>query len=357
MLDNTPSNTPIDYMSRCLELAQKGIGLVSPNPMVGAILVFEGRIIGEGWHQQYGKAHAEVNCISSVKMEDTHLIPRSTLFVSLEPCAHFGKTPPCADLIIQHKIPIVYIGCYDSHSKVSGKGIERLKNARVDVIVPVLEKECKLLNRRFFTVQEKNRPYIFLKWAQSEDGYIAPLDSKRTQLSNSSSNKMVHKMRYEEDAILVGFNTALKDNPKLNNRHWKTNGKQPVRIVLDFEKQLPQSLNLFDQSQKTIIFNFISDEVSGNNHWIKISRTLPILSQILEKLTPIQSLIIEGGSKTLSLFLDQELWDEAVVIKTPVSLGNGIPAPLFKNGKRIQNFNLDKDIVSLHAHERNLFYF
>ena len=356
MLDNAPANFNPDFMRRGLELAKKGKGLVSPNPMVGAVLVFENKIIGEGWHQEYGKAHAEVNCISSVEKEHFPFISQSTLYVTLEPCSHFGKTPPCADLIIQHKIPKVVIGCLDSNSKVSGKGIERLKNAGIEVIDPVLEKECRLINKRFFTVQEKKRPYIILKWAQSEDGYIAPLDGSRTQLSNASSAKMVHKMRYEEDAILIGFNTALNDNPQLNNRHWKTNGKQPVRIVLDFEKQLPSHLNIFDQSQKTIIFNFISDDVSGNNHWVKIDRSLPIPQQLFPYLSPLQSVIIEGGSKTLKLFLDQDLWDEAYLIKTPVTLGNGIPTPLLKNDKMVKNFILDKDIVSLHAHERNSFY-
>lgn len=357
MYNHIPSIANTEFMFRCIELAKKGIGFVSPNPIVGAVLVFENKIIGAGWHQQFGKPHAEVNCISSVGKENISLIEKSTLFVSLEPCSHFGKTPPCADFIIQHKIPKVVIGCFDPYSEVSGKGIERLKNAGIEVVVPVLEKECRLLNKRFFTVQEKKRPYIILKWTQSEDGYIAPLDGTRTQLSNASSNKMVHKMRHEEDAILVGFNTALKDNPQLNNRHWKTNGQQPVRIVLDFEKQLPTTLNLFDQSQKTIIFNYISNEISGNNHWIKIDKEKSILPQIFGNLTPIQSVIIEGGSKTLSLFLDQDLWDEAIVIKTPISLGNGIPAPLLKNGKRIQSFNLDRDIVSLHSNERNAFYF
>ena len=356
MLQNPPAEFNPDFMLRCLELAQKGIGLVSPNPMVGAVLVFEDKIIGSGWHQEYGKAHAEVNCISSVAEEHVSLISQSTLYVSLEPCAHFGRTPPCADLIIQHKIPKVVIGCLDSYSEVAGKGIERLRNAGIEVIVPVMEKECRLMNKRFFTVQEKKRPYIILKWAQSVEGYIAPSDGTRTQLSNASSNKMVHKMRYEEDAILVGFKTALMDNPQLNIRNWKTNGRQPVRIVLDCEKQLPSHLHLFDQSQKTIIFNFISNEISGNNHWIKIDQELPILDQIFQHLPFIQSLIVEGGAKTLNMFLDKGLWDEALIFKTPVSLVNGIPAPLLKNHKAIQSFNLDKDIVSLHAHERNSFY-
>lgn len=356
MTDISSPDCHANFMLRCLELAQKGIGFVSPNPLVGAILVFENQIIGEGWHQQYGQAHAEVNCIASVKTEQQTLIAQSTLYVSLEPCAHFGRTPPCADLIIQNKIPKVVIGCFDSYSEVAGKGVERLKAAGVEVVIPILEKECRLLNKRFFTVQEKKRPYIILKWAQSEEGYIAPLDGTRTQLSNASSNKLVHRMRYEEDAVLVGFKTALMDNPQLNIRNWKINGRQPARIVLDFEKQLPSHLHLFDQSQKTIIYNFISNEISGNNHWVKIDKELSLLDQIFQLLPSIQSLIVEGGAKTLNMFIDKDLWDEALVFKTPVSLMNGIPAPILKTHKGIQSFNLDKDIVSLHAHERNSFY-
>jgi len=351
-----PSISNPDFLLRCLELAQKGIGFVSPNPMVGAVLVFEDKIIGEGWHEKYGEAHAEVNCIRSVSEENKRLISKSTLFVSLEPCAHFGKTPPCADLIIQNKIPKVVIGCTDPFSKVSGKGIERLKDAGIEVVIPVLEKECRLMNRRFFTVQEKKRPYVILKWAQSEDGYLAPFDGAKTQLSNESSTKLVHKMRHEEDAVLIGFKTALNDDPRLNNRLWKSNSKQPIRIVLDLERELPLHLKVFDNSQKTIILNFISDEVSENNQWVKINRELPIVLQIFEHLRDIQSLIIEGGSKTLQSFIDADLWDEAYLFKTPISLGNGISAPLLKHGKNIQNFNLDKDIVSLQINEHNSFY-
>jgi diaminohydroxyphosphoribosylaminopyrimidine deaminase / 5-amino-6-(5-phosphoribosylamino)uracil reductase len=289
-------------MQRCLELAKKGAGYVAPNPMVGAVLVHEDKIIGEGWHQQYGEAHAEVNCIASVKEEDRSLIAQSTMYVSLEPCAHFGKTPPCVDLIVQHKVPKVIIGCRDPFEEVNGKGIEKLRAAGVEVIAGVLENECKELNKRFFTYHTKQRPYIILKWAQTADGKIASLnpsegrtsDSDKTEIdyssqiihqnkttsviaeagspplegreaaverlliSNEYSNRLVHKWRSEEAAILVGTNTALLDDPELTTRLWP--GPSPVRLVLDRDLKLPSSLKIFNQEVKTIIFNCIKQK-------------------------------------------------------------------------------------------------
>jgi diaminohydroxyphosphoribosylaminopyrimidine deaminase/5-amino-6-(5-phosphoribosylamino)uracil reductase len=342
-------NIQEQYMQRCIDLAQKGAGHVSPNPMVGAVLVYNDRIIGEGWHKQYGQAHAEVNCIASVSDHDRELISESTLYVSLEPCAHYGKTPPCADLIVHNKIPEVVIGCRDSFKEVSGKGIEKLKAAGVKVILGILEKECRWLNRRFFTRQELGRPYIILKWAQSDDAFIAPEEGKRFMLSNDFSQKIVQKMRSEEDAILVGYNTALKDNPKLNNRYGS--GRQPARIVIDPELQLPHELQLFDQSQRTIIFNYQKSEEKENVLWVLLSRDRSLAQQIMEQLKDINSTIIEGGSKTLQAFIDEDLWDEAVVFKTQHILQNGTKAPQLKNSIKVDQFPLQDDIVNIYHHE------
>lgn len=232
------------YMQRCLQLAQLAAGHTAPNPMVGAVLVHDGVIIGEGYHKQYGGPHAEVNCINSVAEEHKHLIPSSFIYVSLEPCAHYGKTPPCADLIIRNKIPKVVVGCRDPFKQVDGKGIEKLVNAGIDVTVGVLEKECRQVNRRFFTFHTQHRPYVLLKWAQTGDGKIASYSEERLLISNDISNKLVHKWRSEEAAILVGTNTALMDNPSLTNRLWS--GKSPIRLVIDMDLRLPKHLQLFN---------------------------------------------------------------------------------------------------------------
>lgn len=344
------------YMKRCIQLAKKGLGTTSPNPLVGAVLVYDNRIIGEGWHQQYGKAHAEVNCLNSVSEDQKQFISKSTLYVNLEPCSHFGKTPPCASLIIDYNIPKVVIGNVDSNVKVAGKGIQLLKKAGIEVVTNVLEKECRWLNRRFLTAQEKKRPYIFLKWAQSNEGYIAPKDKSRFQLSNASSQKLVHRMRAEEDAILIGYQTAMNDNPQLNPRLWKTSGNLLTRIVLDLENNLPQHLHIFDNSQATLIFNFHIEKKEGLNEWVLLNRKENLLPQLLKKLSAFNSFIVEGGAKTLQLFIEAEMWDEAYVFKTPVSIHQGIPAPLLKSAIHFQNFNLDLDVVNLQIHEHNEFY-
>ncbi len=225
-------------MQRCIQLAKLGAGNVAPNPMVGSVLVHNDSIIGEGYHQQYGFAHAEVNCINSVKTKDEELLTTSTLYVSLEPCAHWGKTPPCADLIIQKQIPHVIVGCRDPFEKVDGKGIEKLRAAGVEVTVNICQKECEELNKRFFTFHTKHRPYIVLKWAQTSDAKMATMDESRLLISNEFTNAMVHKWRSEEASVLVGTNTALLDNPKLDNRHWS--GKSPVRMVIGYEASLTQ---------------------------------------------------------------------------------------------------------------------
>jgi diaminohydroxyphosphoribosylaminopyrimidine deaminase/5-amino-6-(5-phosphoribosylamino)uracil reductase len=317
------------YMRRCLELAQLGMGFVSPNPMVGAVVVHNDRIIGEGYHQKYGQAHAEVNAVNSV--QDKSLLSKSTIYVSLEPCAHYGKTPPCADLIIKHQIPNVVIGCRDPFDEVNGKGIEKLKAAGVNVTVGVLEAECLELNKRFFTRIQKHRPYIILKWAETEDGFFAPADNSQLWITGEESRKLVHQWRGEEDAILVGKNTALIDNPQLSVRYGQ--GKAPKRIVIDRRLELPKHLHLFDQSVETFVFNEVKTEFDGKTKYISLedfNYYVPqyILYQLY--LQDIQSVIVEGGSNTLNQFIKDGLWDEARIFTGPVTLKQGIQAPVIQ---------------------------
>jgi diaminohydroxyphosphoribosylaminopyrimidine deaminase/5-amino-6-(5-phosphoribosylamino)uracil reductase len=300
-------------MTRCIQLAKLGGGDVAPNPMVGAVLVYENKIIGEGYHKKFGEAHAEVNCINSVEEKNRSLIERSTIYVSLEPCAHHGKTPPCADLIIHKRIKKVVIGCMDIYKEVAGKGIEKLRNAGVEVVSGVLEDECRDLNRRFFTFHQKKRSYIILKWAQSANGKIGSKANERILISNDYTNRLVHKWRGEEAAILIGTNTALKDDPSLTTRFWK--GKNPVRIVIDKQLKLPSSLKIFNREAPTIIFNCLKNSSEENLEFIEIEKE-NFIEKMLHSLyeNNIQSVLIEGGSKTLQLFIDHSLWDEARVI-------------------------------------------
>jgi diaminohydroxyphosphoribosylaminopyrimidine deaminase/5-amino-6-(5-phosphoribosylamino)uracil reductase len=319
------------YMRRCLELAELGIGYVSPNPMVGAVIVLNGKIIGEGYHQKYGEAHAEVNAVNQVisKFKNyAELLKQATIYVSLEPCAHYGKTPPCADLIIKHQIPKVVVGCRDPFDQVNGKGIERLQAAGVEVIVGVLEAECKWLNRRFFTRVHKHRPYVILKWAQTADGFFAPADGSQFWITGLESRKLVHQWRGQEDAVLVGTNTVVADNPQLNVRHG--DGKSPKRVVIDRELKLDKNLNIFDQSVDTFIFNEIETRIDGKNKYIGLEdfgRYVPqyILYQLY--MQDIQSVIIEGGAHTLITFIEAGLWDEARIFTATVNLESGIKAP------------------------------
>ncbi len=323
------------YMHRCLELAHLAIGNTSPNPMVGSVIVFENKIIGEGYHRKIGENHAEINAIESVK--DKILLKKATLYVNLEPCAHHGLTPPCSDRIIKEKIPQVVIGCSDSFEKVSGKGIEKLKKNGHEVVLGILEKESRELNRRFFVFNEKQRPYIILKWAQTRDGFIdlirrpnAPI--RPHWITDEVTRTLVHKWRTEEDAILVGTNTAMKDNPKLNVRDWQ--GKNPVRIVLDRKLRLRRQLSLFDQKIKTLVFNSQKNETIKNIKYIKISFTdnnNELIEQILEKIHKerIQSVIIEGGSQVLKSFIDSGYWDEARVFIGTKLFKKGVAAPVF----------------------------
>ena len=313
------------FMQRCIELASIAMGCASPNPMVGSVIVYNNKIIGEGYHEKYGSHHAEVNAINSVK--DKSLLSKSTLYVNLEPCAHFGKTPPCSDLIIQNKIPEIVIGCVDTFSKVSGKGIERMKSVGIDVKVGVLENESRELNKRFFTFHEKKRPYIILKWAESKDGFIAPKNqTKPFWMTSSESKKLVHEWRAEEDAILVGRITAEKDNPSLTVR--EVEGSNPIRIIIDKDLKLSADFNLFNNDAKTIVFNQLKSEENNSNNYIKINfhnLTKNILQELHKQ--NIQSIIIEGGTKTLESFIDEELWDEARIFTTNKTLTEGVKPP------------------------------
>ena len=313
------------FMKRCIELANKAMGCSSPNPMVGSVIVYNNKIIGEGYHEKYGSHHAEVNAINSVK--DKSLLLKSTLYVNLEPCAHFGKTPPCSDLIIQNKIPEVVIGCVDTFSEVSGKGIERMRSVGIDVKVGVLENESRELNKRFFTFHEKKRPYIILKWAESKDRFIAPKDqTKPFWMTSSESKKLAHKWRAQEDAILVGRITAKKDNPSLTVR--EVEGSNPIRIVIDKDLKLSADFNLFNIDAKTIVFNQLKSEENNSNNYIKINFN-NLTENILQELHKqnIQSIIIEGGTITLQSFIDKKLWDEARIFTTNKTLTEGVKPP------------------------------
>lgn len=338
-------------MVRCIELARLGAGNVAPNPMVGAVLVYNDRIIGEGYHRQYGEAHAEVNCINNVSNADLQLVEKSTLYVSLEPCAHFGKTPPCADLIIEKKIPLVVIGCRDSFEQVDGKGIQKLLAAGIQVITPVLEKQALELNKRFFTFHNQQRPYIILKWAQTVNGKIANSDYSRLLISNEITNREVHKWRSREVAILVGTNTALHDNPSLTTRLWP--GNNPVRLVIDKQLKLPSTFHLLDGTVKTIVFNTIQDLEKGNLLYYKVANDKGMVTQILEALylLKIQSVLVEGGSQLLQSFIDENYWDEAIIItNTELAVKDGIKAPLLTNGKKISGEKFYADTIDHYKH-------
>ena len=314
-------------MSRCMELAVMAIGRVAPNPMVGAVLVHEGRIIGEGYHEPYGYAHAEVNCINGVKEQDKHLISDSTIYVSLEPCAHHGKTPPCADLIIERGIQRVVTGSGDPNPLVAGKGIKKLRDAGVEVTEHIMERECDFLNRRFMTYHTRQRPYIILKWAQSADGFFAPDDSRQVWLTNEYSKKLVHKWRTEEDAILVGTRTALIDDPQLTARLWE--GRNPLRILIDMALHVPAESRIFDDEAMTLVYNASKEKLQFGTVYVKVDPDKPLPQQIAADLyhRKIQSVIIEGGAYTLNSFIDAGLWDEARVLTAPTLLSAGIAAP------------------------------
>ncbi|MBF91005.1 MAG: riboflavin biosynthesis protein RibD [Flavobacteriales bacterium] len=311
------------YMQKCLDLAQKGRANAAPNPMVGCVIVYDGEIIGKGFHEQYGQAHAEVNAVNSVK--DKSLLHSSTLYVNLEPCAHFGKTPPCSELIIEHKIPKVVIGCVDTFSEVSGKGIKKMEAQGIEVIYGVLNKESRELNKRFFTFHEEKRPYIILKWAETSDGFIAPENQTEAfWMTSAESKKLVHQWRAEEMGILVGTETAIKDNPSLSVR--EVMGKNPIRFVLDKNLRLSSNLSIFDE--QAITFLLTEKSMKDNQLEVDFNNLAKSICDTLYQQN-IQSLIIEGGSKTLQTFIDVSLWDEARIFTAPTQLGGGIKAPEF----------------------------
>lgn len=312
------------FMQRALDLAQLSLGAVSPNPMVGCVIVHNNKIIGEGRHERYGAAHAEVNAVASV--ENPLLLSESTVYVNLEPCSHFGKTPPCADMLVKHRVKKVVIANTDPNPLVSGKGIEKLKAARIEVVTGILETQGRELNKRFFTFMEKKRPYLILKWAETSDGFIARENFDSKWISNEHSRKLVHKWRSEEDAVLVGTGTALHDNPALTVRDWA--GRNPVRIVIDRFGKLPQTLALFDGSQHTICYTTHRDESAKNPEFVKLPET-DFITAMLDDLFKrnIQSVIIEGGATTLSQFIRERLWDEARIFTSPEQFGSGIAAP------------------------------
>lgn len=325
------------YIKRGIELAQKALGKTYPNPLVGSVIVHNGKIIGEGYHHKAGENHAEINAIESV--EDKSLIPESTIYVTLEPCAHYGKTPPCALKIKELGFRKVVIGAMDSHDKVNGKGKKIIQDAGIEAVSGILEEECIELNKRFFTYHEKKRPYIILKWAQSADGFLDK-DFQPTAISNSLVNQFVHQLRADEHAILVGTQTALNDNPSLTVRN--VDGVNPVRILIDFDLKVPSDFSIFNQAAKTIVINSVKEETHENIHFIKIEKE-NFLTELMDALyrEQIQSVIIEGGRFTLQQFIDGDLWDEAIIIKNEsLRLENGTEAPQFIGRKplRIEDF-------------------
>lgn len=333
------------YMRRALELAKNGTGRVSPNPLVGCVIVHEGRIIGEGWHREYGGPHAEVNAIKSVK--DKSLLEKSILYVSLEPCSHTGKTPPCADLLIRHRIPTVVICNQDPNPVVAGNGIQKLREAGADVITGVLHRDGYELNRRFFTYMLQERPYIILKWAQTSDGFIARENGDSKWISDLYSRQITHKWRCEEDAIMIASGTARADNPLLTVRNWT--GRDPLRVVIDRHLSLPRNLNLFDGNVKTVCYNLLKDESSQNISFIKLPQKNFLESLVLSLYEQkIQSVIVEGGAQLLSGFAEAGLWDEARIFVSPKMFLKGISAPALKGALKTNLRLMDDWLKILH---------
>jgi len=310
-------------MKRCIELASKGLGLTYPNPMVGCVIVRNAQIISEGWHKKAGGAHAEVDAVSKIK--DKEILKDCEIFVSLEPCSHFGKTPPCSDMIVSYGFKRVTVGIPDPNSKVNGQGIKKMKDAGIEVKVGVLENECAELNKRFFCFHQKKRPYIILKWAQTADGFMAAENHVQKWITNPYSKQLVHRWRSQEQSVLVGYNTAKIDNPQLNLRLWS--GNQPIRAVIDRDLSLDPKLHLFDGSQRTIVFSEIND--GSRPDVIQLNFDENLEESILNELYKLglQSVIIEGGRKTLDRFIEKELWDEARIFSSSESWGSGIKAP------------------------------
>ena len=336
-----------------MQIAKNGIGITRPNPSVGAVIVCQNKIIGEGFTSPHGENHAEVNAINAV--ENKSLLKEATIFVTLEPCSHFGKTPPCADLIVKYQLKQVVIGCLDSNSLVAGKGVSHLENAGINVIVGVLEKECRMHHKRFFKVQENKRPYIILKWAETKDGFVAPIaknEIKPIFISNTYSQQLVHKLRSAEHAILVGTKTVLADNPKLNIRSWS--GENPIRVVLDNTLRIPKNSNILDGSTKTIIITATKDKniVSSKNLiFEEIDFSKNIAKQVCEVLSKyqVQSLIVEGGTQTLQTFIDEKLWDEAMVFVGNTSFVKGVKSPIIT--KEFKEEFIESDVLKRYTND------
>lgn len=336
------------YMKRCIELAKNGLGTTYPNPLVGSVIMYDNKIIGEGWHKKAGEPHAEVNAVNSVK--DKSLLKKATIYVSLEPCCHYGKTPPCCDLIVTNEIPNVVIGTIDPFAKVAGKGIKKLLENGKNVTVGILEDQCNELNKRFFTFHQKKRPYIILKWAETKDGFIAPLSKEEKApvwITNPYSRQLVHKWRTEEQAILVGTHTILDDNPKLDARDFL--GKNPVRIVLDKSGKVSKNYHVKDASQKTIFITesekYTSIENCNYENAIFDKHLVHSICEILYK-NNIQSIIIEGGSTTIQSFIAANLWDEARIFKGKKIFQNGTLAPIII-GNSVACFDIMNDELKI----------
>lgn len=320
------------YMERCLQLARLGADNVSPNPMVGAVLVYQDTIIGEGYHQQYGGPHAEVNCINSVKDENKKLICKSTIFVSLEPCAHFGKTPPCADLIIKNQIPRVVVGCRDPFKQVDGKGIDKLKAAGIEVVMSELNQECINLNKRFFTFHQQKRPFIILKWAETADHFIGFSEGERLLISGKESNILTHKWRSEEAGILVGTVTAQRDQPSLTTRNFP--GKNPIRLLIDRNLKIESSNPIFQGETPTIVFNESKDGNEDLKTYVKVDTNKEYIETICRFCYEhnLNSILVEGGNKVLQTFIDNGIWDECrIITNKKLYAGMGIQAPTLTN--------------------------
>ncbi len=340
------------YMMRCIQLAKNGLGTSYPNPLVGSVIVENDRIIGEGWHYKAGMPHAEVNAIHSLKNKKS--LQDATIYVNLEPCSHYGKTPPCSDLIIESGIKKVVVGSMDPNPKVAGRGIKKLQDAGIEVEVGVLKDECDFLNRRFFTFHAKKRPFIILKWAESADGFIAPANSERLEkapvwITNKYSRQRVHQFRAQEQAILIGTSTAAQDNPSLTTRDWY--GKNPVRIVLDKTLRLPSKLQVFDKQVKTLVFTENKMKNQPNLEYVQVNFSKDLLENLCEELfkRELQSVIIEGGTHTIQSFIDKQLWDEAYIFKGCNNFRSGIKAPKL-SGKIISSEFIKSDNLQIKIH-------
>lgn len=338
-----PHHRDEHFMKRVLELATRGKGYVSPNPLVGCVIVHEGKIVGEGWHEKHGEAHAEVNAVKNV---DKNILKESEVYVNMEPCSHFGKTPPCADMLVAHGVKKVFVANIDTNPLVAGEGIKKLRSSGTEVISGILEHEGRELNKRFFTYVEKKRPYIILKWAQTSDGFIARENFDSKWISNEFSRQLVHKWRTEEDAVLVGTRTAMHDDPQLNVRDWT--GRNPVRVIIDRFLRLSEKLHVFDGSQRTLCYNLLKHEEHTNLSLIRLDEQ-DFLQNLIRDLynQKIQSVIVEGGTQTLNTFLDLNLWDEARVFVSKVNFVKGIPAPSI-SGKLINEEFVDSDTLRIY---------